>query len=123
MKSKYLWYTDTHFLLSSFYSRWRFVQHIKREQPVGILFTGDIANSIDSLCFTLEYFARRVACPIYFVHGNHDLHFGSIAEVEIRLKALCERYPLLVWMTQAGVVPLSPKTALIGTEGWYDVKG
>lgn len=123
MRQKFLRYTDTHFGLLSFWSRWQFVRHVRKEQPKGIFITGDIANGIGSLLWTLEYFARHIACPIYFVLGNHDLHFSSIAKVKARVSALCDRYPTLVWMTEAGVVPLvSAKTALIGTEGFYDAE-
>jgi Icc protein len=60
--------------------------------------------------------------PIYFVLGNHDFYFGSIAEVRRNVGALCRRRPRLKYLTDAAVVPLAPGVGLIGHDGWADAR-
>ena len=81
--------------------------------------TGDISNG-RSIDYHLSLMAKRIKCPIYFVLGNHDYHFSSIAEVHRKVRKVCKEYPNLVWVRDAGTVHLSDEVALIGSEGWYD---
>lgn len=86
-----------------------------------VALTGDIA-----VASTLEAELRRAASiverPIYFVLGNHDFYGSSIAEVRRRVRALSAEIPSLVWMNEAGVVPLDEHTALVGHDAWADAR-
>src|SRR5438552_1803306 len=64
--------------------------------------------------------AGSLACPVYFVLGNHDFYLGSIAGVWTHMEALCSDRPNLRWLPRAGVVPLTEHTGLVGADGWGD---
>lgn len=121
MKDKYLWYTDTHLDKVNPLTKIRFISHIVREKPKGVFLTGDISNGFLT-SFDLGTLASWVECPIYFVLGNHDYHFSSIEKTHDKIRKLCQKHSNLIWMTESGVIPLSPEIALIGTEGWYDAE-
>lgn len=114
--TKVLWLTDLHLMP---WRRKSFVKAILSESPEAVFLTGDIANLGFTLITDLTYLAERVSVPIYFVLGNHDFWFSSFAIVAQKIRSLCQKYPHLVWLTEAGVVPLNSKNCLIGTEGFY----
>lgn len=116
---KYLWYTDTHLNVAFPWSKQRFVKQILDEEPKAVFLTGDISNGI-KCCSDLEYLARKVDCPIYFVYGNHDVHYASIKVIHQELRFLCKKYDNLFWLTDLSPISLNDTTAVIGTEGWYD---
>ena len=59
MKDKYLWYTDTHLDKLFPWTFFRFIRHIRKENPKGIFLTGDISNGILT-CFHLMYFPFKL---------------------------------------------------------------
>jgi 3',5'-cyclic AMP phosphodiesterase CpdA len=81
--------------------------------------TGDIGEA-DDVTIYLHSIAERVKRPVYFVLGNHDFYRDSIAGVREKARSLCSVTPNLHWMPDAGVVPLSEKTCLVGHDGWGD---
>lgn len=87
----------------------------------GIFITGDISSGY-WLESDLRFLARHFDGNIYFVLGNHDYHKRHIASVHDDIRRVCADHPNLIWMTEAGVVPLTEDVAVIGTEGWYDAK-
>lgn len=121
MKDKYLWYTDTHLDKLFPWTLFRFIRHIVKENPKGIFLTGDISNGVFT-CFHLKLLAKYIKCPIYFVLGNHDYHLTSIEKQHQKIRALCKKYPNLIWMTESDVIDLHHEVGLIGTEGWYDAQ-
>ena len=121
MKNKYLWYTDTHLDKVTPWRKYSFLKYLEKENPVGIILTGDISNGRKTE-EDLSRIADAVSCPIYFVLGNHDYHHSSIAKTHDKIRKLCLKYPNLIWMTEAGVVPINEEVAIIGTEGWYDAE-
>lgn len=121
MKHKYLWYTDTHLDKISPWTKWKFIHNVAKEYSNGIFLTGDISNGINT-CKDLARLANAVGCNIYFVLGNHDYHWSSIARTHDNIRKLCQKHHNLIWMTEAGVVHLSDEVCLIGTEGWYDAE-
>ncbi len=121
MKDKYLWFTDTHLDKVMPWTLTRFVLHILKESPKGIFITGDISNGLLTVAH-LKLLATFVKCPIYFILGNHDYHFSSIAETHQKIRKMCEGYDNLIWLTDSDVITLTPEVALIGAEGWYDAK-
>lgn len=118
---RYIWLTDTHLDKAFPWSLAKFLLHISRQKLDGIFLTGDISNGY-LLTKHLKLLASCVKCPIYFVLGNHDYHFSSIEQTHQAIRELCAQYPNLIWMTEAGIVPLNEEVCLIGTEGWYDAE-
>ncbi|MFI4963595.1 MAG: metallophosphoesterase, partial [Legionellales bacterium] len=96
-----------------------FIVSVIKEKPKGIFLTGDISNG-GLIYWHLKLLASLISCPIYFVLGNHDMHFSSIEKVYDKIRKLCKQYPNLIWMTDAGIVPINDEAAIIGNEGWYD---
>ena len=118
-KEKILWYTDTHLDKVAPWTLVAFIQRCVREKPKGIFLTGDISSGVLTI-WHLKLLATFVKCPIYFVLGNHDYHFSSIAKMHERIRKLCLKFPNLIWLTDSNVIELNSETCLIGTEGWYD---
>jgi len=115
-----LWATDIHLnFLKAPGAAQTFGAYLGVEQEFdAVVVTGDIAEA-PSVRVLLESFARGVGKPIYFVLGNHDFYFGSIAGVEKELSEIL--LPNLVWLDQApDPILLDPDTALVGQGGWYD---
>lgn len=121
MKDKYLWYTDTHLDKVTPWTLLRFIRYVRSERPKGIFLTGDISNGLLT-CVHLRLLAQFIKCPIYFVLGNHDYHFTNITTQHDKIRALCKKYPNLIWLTESDVISLTPEVGLIGTEGWYDAQ-
>lgn len=121
MRRKYVCLTDTHLSLALPGSTRRLVARVRSEEPAGVFITGDVSNGVHvESC--LERLALELACPVYFVLGNHDYHGRTFASVRDDMLRLSVRHQNLFWMTEAGVVPLSDEVGLIGTEGWYDAR-
>ena len=49
-----------------------------------------------------------------------DFYRGSIAAVREAVRNLCSEVPDLHWLPDAGVVPLTDETCLVGADGWGD---
>jgi predicted MPP superfamily phosphohydrolase len=92
---------------------------IMEERPDAVLISGDIgeAHDLAGYLLTLE---NRLQFPIYFVLGNHDFYRGSIAQVRASVAILTEHSANLYWLSQAGVVEMTPTTAILGHDGWAD---
>lgn len=116
MKSKYLWFTDTHLPSVSIFNKLKFLFHLRKEKPEGIFLTGDISNGL-FLKIDLKLIRRFANCPIYFILGNHDYYFSSFDSIHNKIKHID---PDIIWLRESGVVELNKTTALIGVEGWYD---
>ena len=117
---RYAWLSDTHMNLSALpFLKRLHLMGVKKMGADGIFITGDISSG-DWLESDLRFLARHFDGPIYFVLGNHDYHKRHIASVHDDIRRVCKDHPNLVWMTEAGIVPLTEDVALIGTEGWYD---
>lgn len=120
-KKKYLWFTDNHLDKVTPWSLIRFLFHIRKENPDGIILTGDISNGILTPLH-LRLLATFIKCPIYFVLGNHDYHFSSINNTHDAIRKLCKKYSNLIWVTDNGIIHINDEVAFIGSEGWYDAE-
>jgi predicted MPP superfamily phosphohydrolase len=112
------WATDIHLDHASESARRKFCQSVK-EQADALVVTGDIAES-RILGSALTALAALTERPVYFVLGNHDFYRGSIADTRRQVAYVVGDTEGLVYLSQSGVVELTPKTALIGHDGWAD---
>jgi 3',5'-cyclic-AMP phosphodiesterase len=111
---KILWLTDTHV-----WNKPAFLNAILEEDPDFVFHTGDLTEG-PMLEGFLDLLGRELNRPFYFVLGNHDFFLSDFTTTHTKVKALTVKYPNLIWMDEAGIVPLSSDTALIGARGWYD---
>ncbi len=116
-----IWLTDLHLNFLAAEKRVDFLRHVQDAHPDAVLISGDIGEARDVLHF-LGQIDAAWPCPVYFVLGNHDFYFGSIAEVRQRVADLCEDHPRLKYLTQCGVEPLTQSVGLIGHDGWADAR-
>jgi 3',5'-cyclic AMP phosphodiesterase CpdA len=114
------WTTDIHldFVTDSKQIQ-RFCQSIVEANPDVVLIGGDIAVAA-TLEASLLLLAQYLQRPIYFVLGNHDFYNGSIAGVRAQIARLTQRTAQLHWLNQSGVIALTPRTGLLGHDGWAD---
>lgn len=117
--NKLTWVNDIHLDFADQPVIEGFREAIKQTGGDGVLIGGDIGEA-PSLEKYLKYLARKLACPIYLVLGDHDYYHGSICGVRDRIMELSQKNPLLHWLPSRGVVELSDKTALIGYGSWAD---
>src|SRR5260221_12791077 len=85
----------------------------------GVLLTGDISNT-KNLTYHLSILERVIQKPIMFVAGNHDFYGVSIAAVRKSLAELSNMSQFLRYMPTVPYIALSPTTAVVGHDGWYD---
>ena len=114
------WLTDIHLNFLDDAERKRFLETVA-EQADAVAISGDIGES-PSIIGYLKEMEEILQKPIYFVLGNHDFYRGSIRNTRDEVARLAEQSEFLVYMTATTVVELSPKTALIGHDGWADAR-
>lgn len=116
-----LWSTDIHL---NFVNRDRaqaYCEGLLSKQPDAILLSGDIAEAA-SIEPWLQFLDDHLHRPLYFVLGNHDYYGGSIAEVRARMSVFPRFSKNLCWLPGAGMVELTPRSCLIGHDGWGDAR-
>lgn len=116
-----VWLTDLHFNFVAEPDRRAFLDALAARAPSLVLVGGDMGEAGTFDRYLIEV-ADAVAAPVYFVLGNHDYFKGTIAEVRRTARELSRHRPSLVWLPDAGVVPLGPATALVGHGGWGDAR-
>ena len=112
------WATDIHLNHASEAARRQFCQSVN-EQADALVVTGDIAES-HILGSALTSLAAMTERPVYFVLGNHDFYQGAIAGTRRQVGCVVGDTEGLVYLSQSGVVELTPHTALVGHDGWAD---
>ena len=115
------WCTDIHLNFAKPDSLAEFLHRLRAAEPDLVLVGGDIAEATDVVHY-LEMLDRHLARPVYFVLGNHDFYFGSIRRVRDEVRALCASRGNLVYLTDAGVIELTERVALVGHDGWADAR-
>ena len=116
-----LWLTDLHLNFVDPARLSAFLGEIVDVRAEAAIITGDIGEARD----VTDYLMRlddALQIPIYFVLGNHDFYFGSIAEVRARVVELCRQRPRLRYLVNTGAVSLAPKLGLVGHDGWADAR-
>jgi Icc protein len=109
------WFTDIHlnFLRMSEACK-SFGQYMAKEADYdAAVISGDISES-PTLKLHLESFVEGLGKSAHFVLGNHDFYGSSIHNT------LKKAAKLANWLTRDGVIELTPETALVGHDGWYD---
>lgn len=118
--SKYAWATDIHLdHLRSDDDLVNFATQMVALDPPGVFITGDISNA-QHLVYHLSALEKLVQRPIFFVLGNHDYYNGEIEVVRKAMRELSNMSQFLKYMPLNSYVALTPNTALVGHDGWYD---
>lgn len=130
------WITDPHlnFLRKPEYTTHFGASVIEDHSPHSVVITGDIAEH-DNLVDLLNRFNEGLqtmssavdsttTAPVhlYFVLGNHDAYGGSIANARKLATRLSHGSPTMTYLTMGEIVKLTPTTALVGHDGWYDAR-
>lgn len=118
---KYAWATDIHLDFMSNQGVIDFAESLVSQNPDGIFLTGDISIA-PSLTYHLSALEKVIQRPIYFVLGNHDYYKGRIDEVRKQMHELSNMSQYLRYMPTTPYVVLSPTTAVVGHDGWYDAR-
>jgi predicted phosphohydrolase len=127
MSHRYAWATDVHldFVCSNPQNPQNtqrlvaFAQQLTAGDPTGILLSGDLSVA-RLLVFHLSVLERVVQRPIYFVLGNHDYYGANVDDVRKQMKELSNLSPFLRYMPTMPYYALTPTTAVVGHDGWYD---
>lgn len=117
---KLAWATDIHLDFLNDEARViQFAESVKALGADGLVLTGDISVA-DQLVLHLSMLERVIQLPINFVLGNHDYYGGSIDVVRKQMKEVSNMSGFLKYLPTTPYVVLSPSTALVGHDGWYD---
>lgn len=118
--SKFAWCTDIHLdHLHDDASLISFAEGLVATDPASILITGDISTA-KNLVYHLSAIERVVQRPVFFVLGNHDYWGGDIDTVRKEMKDVCNMSQFLKYLPLSPYTPVSPTTAIVGHDGWYD---
>lgn len=119
--AKYAWATDVHLdCITSEQGLIAFAESLVVTEPQGLFLTGDISNA-SQLIYHLSAIERVVQRPVFFVLGNHDYYGSDIDTVRKAMHQVSNMSQFLKYLPLTSFVPLSPNTALVGHDGWYDV--
>jgi len=116
---KIIWCTDIHLNFVDLFKLNAFCRKITSLKPDVVLIAGDIAES-DGIVEMLLALEREIQCPIYFVLGNHDYYESSIKDVRKRVIRTSNESSYLQYLTNTGIIKLTPDTCLIGHDSWSD---
>ena len=117
---KLAWATDIHLDFLAEAEIDLFCAAVRSAGPDGLLVAGDIAVA-PTFESSLRGLERRLGMPIWFVLGNHDFYDGSVAAVRERATTLSKE-GRIVWLGAVDVVELTPRTGLVGHDGWGDAR-
>lgn len=113
------WVTDIHLNCVSNKGLVAFARSILDHNPDSVLIGGDIGEA-DSIVEYLQELECHLALPVFFVLGNHDFYKGSIHQVRTHVSRLCRDSSRLSYLSEVGVVSLTPTVALVGHDSWAD---
>jgi Icc protein len=112
------WLTDIHLNFVDAIRLRQFLESVKQRSDA-VAVSGDIAESPD-IAIYLGIMEETLQKPVYFVLGNHDFYRGSIANTRVQVADMAQRSKLLKYLTAMEVVELTPRTAIVGHDGWAD---
>jgi 3',5'-cyclic AMP phosphodiesterase CpdA len=119
MTKRLAWLTDIHMDFLNLEQTARFMLLVSSQDADAIVISGDIATA-PLLYQSLKEFSDHVKIPVYFVLGNHDFYHGSIHMVRASVIRWTHEMTQLTWLPDAGIIELTPTTAMIGHDGWAD---
>lgn len=119
---KITWCTDIHLDHADKKSQDIFFNLVKEQNSDAVIIGGDISNGKDIIKHLSVISENLSSIPIYFVLGNHDYYGSSIYFIWDQVKSFCDQVDNLHWLDRSGVIPLTDKTALIGSGLWCDWK-
>lgn len=119
MTLRLAWTTDIHLNFLDEKGIKRFCKEILKIGPDILIISGDIgeAHNVEKFLLDLE---KYLGITIYFVLGNHDFYRGSIKKVRAAITRLTEKSENLIWLTNTGIVELTPRVGLLGHDSWSD---
>lgn len=119
--SKYAWATDCHldFLQDDQARLIKFAESLVVQNPAGIFLTGDISVA-RKLIFHMSAIEKVVQRPVYFILGNHDYYGADTEQVRKAMRELTNASGFLRYMPTMEYFALTPTTAVVGHDGWYD---
>ncbi len=115
-----IWLTDIHLNFLTDASNRAILNHVysKCEPGDTVVITGDIAEAPSVMGF-MQAWNDKLALNqvnLKFILGNHDYYRGSVVKLRQKLRDNMENN----WLGSYGICELTPNTALIGHDGWYD---
>ena len=114
------WLSDIHLSFLEDEDVSAFITRLRAEEVDGWVISGDIGES-DNVLDYLDRLASGLGRPVYFVLGNHDYYFSSIADVSSMIDDAVSG-PGLVWLTSSRPVILGHELAITGDDGWGDAR-
>jgi len=96
-----------------------FLRTLQVHEADAVLLSGDIAEA-HRVCDYLFMIDIALQTKIHFVLGNHDFYRCSIIRTRQAVAELVQDSRYLVYLTQVGVVQLTPTTCLVGHDSWAD---
>lgn len=116
---KLAWLTDVHLNFLREDVSVQFLQSIARPDIDAFLFTGDISSS-QTLNYDLSLIEKYLQRQVYFVLGNHDYYGSSIKNVRQNMETVKNRCDHVTYLGNVLYEKLSPTTAIVGHDCWYD---
>ena len=113
------WASDTHLDAADWH--YDLVQQVQDNRADGLVICGDVAEG-PFLAQALQRLAADMPVPVWFVLGNHDYYGAGFWKTRRMVISACKRGDSVQWLSRIGVVRLSHTTALIGDDGWYDLR-
>jgi predicted phosphohydrolase len=96
-----------------------FFARVSKEPIDGLFLTGDISTG-RSLLEHLSIIERAFDRHVYFVLGNHDYWATSTSDMRAELTKVTKSSQTIKYLGALDFVSLTPTTALVGHDGWYD---
>lgn len=116
---KLAWLTDIHLNFLRPAALEAFLASLADIEADAFLLGGDIGEANDVALF-LNQIDTAVQRPVYTVLGNHDFYRGTIAGVRAKVRQLSAALPNLHYLPDAGVMPITDTSCLVGHDGWGD---
>lgn len=119
--AKFAWATDIHLdhLGDDNQKLIQFGESLVKDGPTGLFLSGDLSVA-KKLVYHLSALERIVQRPIFFVLGNHDYYGARIEDVRKTMRVLTNASPFLRYLPTIPYMALTPSTAVLGHDGWYD---
>ncbi|MDF1660451.1 MAG: metallophosphoesterase [Planctomycetota bacterium] len=118
---KWLWATDIHLNTANEAEALQFYESIRQADADALIITGDIATG-PGLARYLRVLEAALRMKIYFVLGNHDYYYDSIAAIRNRIPKQLSGSPYLSWLADSQVVPINSEVTLVGHGAWGDAR-